>query len=164
MPSRKNQPANDSAKMKRMLIGQNRALELRLKGLSLRQIAAELKVSHQAVKRYLDLALAQLIQDQNLKMDEIRAMELSRLDALMASLWPRAMGDGDEPPHLGAIAQTLKVMERRAKLLGLDAPTRVQAEVTWQDELKGLGVNPSEVLGALAQTLTQRMDAHDDPA
>lgn len=44
------------------------------------------------------------------------ALELERLDALTEALWPKAMS-GQTP----AVAAILRVMERRAKLLGLDA-------------------------------------------
>ena len=52
--------------------------------------------------------------------DEVRALELARLDALLAALWPQQ----GEP---AVVDRVLRIMERRAKLLGLDAPTRVDA-------------------------------------
>lgn len=52
--------------------------------------------------------------------DEVRLLELERLDALTYALWPEAM-----QRNLGAIDRLLRVMERRDTLLGLDAPTKV---------------------------------------
>jgi hypothetical protein len=54
----------------------------------------------------------------------VRAMEVERLDALLFSQWRRAM-DGDG----WAVDRVLRVMERRSRLLGLDAPMRQQLEV-----------------------------------
>lgn len=51
-------------------------------------------------------------------------MELRRLDDLLMALWPAAR-QGELP----AIDRTLRIMESRRKLLGLDAPERVQTQV-----------------------------------
>src|SRR5262249_7331072 len=50
---------------------------------------------------------------------QVRALELSRLDELHRALWPLGLR-GD----LQAIDRLLKIAERRARLLGLDAPTK----------------------------------------
>jgi len=57
--------------------------------------------------------------------EEIRQTEADRLDRLHRALWPQAIA-GD----VKAITSILRLMERRARLLGLDAPTKIQAEVT----------------------------------
>jgi Family of unknown function (DUF5681) len=50
--------------------------------------------------------------------DETRRLELHRLDLMAAGLWDRASrGDG------AAVAQMLKIMALRAKLLGIEAPS-----------------------------------------
>jgi hypothetical protein len=52
--------------------------------------------------------------------DELREIEANRLDRLFVVAWRRAMAkDGD----LAAIDRALRIMERRARLLGLDQPT-----------------------------------------
>lgn len=57
--------------------------------------------------------------------EELRTLELERVDRLMRAIWPRAIkGDVD------AIDRVLKVMARRARLLGLDRnPAPVPPEV-----------------------------------
>jgi hypothetical protein len=49
----------------------------------------------------------------------VRELELTRLDAMLLPLWRRVQA-GEEK----AIDRALRIMERRARLLGLDAPTR----------------------------------------
>jgi hypothetical protein len=98
-----------------------RIWDLRLLGLSLRRIGDQVGLSHPAVKDVLDRGYAGLIYP---KVDEARGVELERLDLLLSKLAP-AIVRGDVP----AILAALKVSDRRAKLLGLDAPTRVQAEL-----------------------------------
>jgi hypothetical protein len=52
--------------------------------------------------------------------DEVRRIEVERLDKLMLSLWPEA-----QTGNIKAIETILGIMARRAKLLGLDAPTEI---------------------------------------
>jgi len=49
--------------------------------------------------------------------ETVRQIELERLDRLTEALWPRAK-DGDE----AAIDKVLRIMDRRAKFLGLNRP------------------------------------------
>src|SRR5699024_2045667 len=53
--------------------------------------------------------------------DEMRTVELSRLDRLQRAVWGKAV-KGD----LQAVDRALKIIDRRSKLLGLDAPQQVQ--------------------------------------
>lgn len=58
------------------------------------------------------------------QIDEARILELSRMDRLNVAVWRQAM-NGD----LLAVDKALKVSERRAKILGLDAAQKMQLEV-----------------------------------
>lgn len=60
--------------------------------------------------------------------DAIRDMETERLDMLQGAYWRQAM-TGDVPAGM----QVLRIMERRAKLLGIDQPIRQQVEVITYD-------------------------------
>lgn len=60
--------------------------------------------------------------------DEMRDLELDRLDRLQRSYWKRAI-DGETR----AADFILRVIDRRAKILGLDAPQRIQAQVVTYD-------------------------------
>lgn len=66
-------------------------------------------------------------------------LELERLNKLQTGLWPKALqGDTD------AIKTALKVMERRAKYMGLDSPEEIRAR---------MDVGMDEVLPLLMQAL-----------
>jgi hypothetical protein len=66
-------------------------------------------------------------------------LELDRLNKLQAGLWPSALqGDTD------AIRTALKLMERRAKYMGLDEPDEIRAR---------MDVGMDEVLPALMEAL-----------
>jgi len=72
------------------------------------------------VIKSLRTALADLAETTESKTAEWRAIELDRLDELHRAIWDKAVG-GD----LAAFDRVLKRMERRAKLLALDAPAKV---------------------------------------
>lgn len=57
--------------------------------------------------------------------EEIREQELDRLERLQTFAWVEA-----ERGNLKAMETVLKIMQRRARLLGLDAPIKTQQEVT----------------------------------
>jgi hypothetical protein len=86
----------------------------------------------------------------------LRGLELERLDALHAACWPAALAG-----HLRSIDTVLRIMRRRAALLGLDAPRRhhVTAEVPLQafaaHAAERAGLDPAEVLAAAEQLLAQ---------
>lgn len=94
---------------------------LRLEGHSLRSIAAQVGISHETVRVTLERGYQELVYPQ---VAEARAVELERLDDWLTKLRP-AIDVGSVPAILAAV----KLSDRRAKLLGLDAPTRVQAEI-----------------------------------
>jgi hypothetical protein len=60
--------------------------------------------------------------------DEVRKQELDRIDRLQVAVWNRALKGDDK-----AINTVLRLMERRARLVGIDAPTKIQAEVVNYD-------------------------------
>jgi len=45
-----------------------------------------------------------------------------QLDRLHQVLWPLAMGADGQRPNLRAVSEIVRIMERRARLFGLDAP------------------------------------------
>lgn len=94
------------------------ALELRKTGETFDAIAARLGYkTRQAAYTAVDRALKRVLQEPT---DEVRKIEAERLDALLLAMWTPAQ-QGDQ----GAIDRVLRIMERRARLLGIDAPTKI---------------------------------------
>src|SRR5690606_34877588 len=95
------------------------ALELRKQGLTYRQIAAQTGYkSAQAAHKAVMTALQRTTQE---PADEVRKLELERLDALLFGVWEAAINGDDK-----AVNNALRIMERRAQLLGLDAPVKIE--------------------------------------
>jgi hypothetical protein len=110
----------------KILERQLQALELRKAGFTYRAIGDKLGVDHTTVYKDIQHELQRLAEQQRDSADELRQLELERLDMLLKGLEPMA-----SVGNPGAVNSYLKVMERRAKLLGLDAPVR--QEVTGAD-------------------------------
>jgi len=98
-------------------------LRLRRRGLTFDLIAQELNYSHAsgAHKAYVN-ACKRIIRSD---VDEIRSVEMDRLDIAQAAVWNGVLR-GETP----SVMALVKIMERRAKLLGLDMPTLAKIEVT----------------------------------
>ena len=102
------------------------ALELRKAGCDYRTIADRVgyagpSAAHKAVMRALKLTVRE-------PAEEVRELEQSRLDQMLLALWPRVRQGDDQ-----AIDRAIKIMDRRARLLGLDAPIRVNMKYIVDD-------------------------------
>lgn len=96
-----------------------KALELRLTGMSYRAIAEALGVSdHSTIAQRVQIALKEIIRE---PAENVLKMELERLDKMLLGMWKKAAA-GD----LQALDRALKIQDRRARYLGLDAPTKTQ--------------------------------------
>lgn len=90
------------------------ALELRKAGATYEQIAAELGIrSKRAAWGIVQTALAEITRE---PAQAVLDLELSRLDAMLLGLWPTA-----RKGNHGAVDRVLRIMDRRARYLGLDA-------------------------------------------
>lgn len=107
-----------------------RACELRRQGYSYRQISAELGVDIHRAHDYVQGELDELARDTREETEHIRAIELERLDSYLKAVTPAA-----ELGEEKAIATALRIAERRARLLGLDAPTKVDGTMTFLDHI-----------------------------
>ena len=116
---------------------QMEALKLRASGMRYQDISDQLGYktpggAYKAVKT----ALVKTLQE---PADDLRKLEVERLDELLVGLWPNK----HKPIYTDRI---LRLMERRAKLLGLDAP--VKADVTSNGkgiQVIGVGINTDDL-------------------
>ena len=87
----------------------------RLAGRSETDIAQRLGLPLLTVRRILAQALAEANARHAADADALRAVELERLDRLWLALWDRALAG-----ELAAVDRLLRIVDRRARLLGLD--------------------------------------------
>jgi len=103
------------------------ALQLRKAGATYQQIADTLGYSVAGAEKAVKSALADMKHE---PAQELIILERARLDALLMGIWAQAV-KGNQ----GAIDRALRIMERRAKLLGLDMPVQMQVNMTFEDKV-----------------------------
>lgn len=95
-------------------VRQAKALELRGRGLSYYDIARQLGYrGPSGAWKAVTSALDKMLREPS---EQVRQIELARLDALLSGVWDKAT-HGD----VKAIHAAIEIMGRRARLLGLDA-------------------------------------------
>lgn len=104
-----------------------RVLDLRRTGMTLRAMATEMGYAdHAGVLKLLRAAISDIPKEAR---DELIAIESERLELLQNATWEHAL-TGDPQ----SVAVALRVMERRASLLGLDAKRSVDVNLTESPE------------------------------
>jgi len=102
------------------------ALRMRSRGFTYQQIADNMGCSKAAAYQRVSRALASIPAE---AVAEYRVLEGERLDNLLAIATHQAL----TKKSLFAIDRCLAIMDRRARLLGLDAPIRQQVETITYD-------------------------------
>jgi AraC-like DNA-binding protein len=96
-------------------------VQLRLSGHSYDEIAQYLGLSKRRVQRIVERELSRAFREPT---ELLLQMELDRLDALQRAYWDAAItGDGE------AADRVLRIMDRRARYLGLDRQDTVQEDL-----------------------------------
>ena len=134
------------------------ALELRKAGATYQAIAEQLGYAHgKSAYKAVASALRATLRE---PAAGVRELEVARLDSALLAVWRRVQAGDDK-----AIDRLLRISERRAKLLGLDAAIR--------KELSGPGGGPLTIDDAstselarrfeeLVERTAQRMEAYGD--
>lgn len=119
-----------------LLVRRKRAKNLHCKALmTLPEIAEELGVSVTTVRRDIEWMTAHEHIDNPRFVQQARQIEEERLDMNLKKIM-LALEEVDSPRDLANLATVaLKISERRAKLLGLDAPIRQEIETTTVNEV-----------------------------
>ena len=108
-----------------LLQRESEIVELRTEGFVWREIAQRVNMSTAGVAKAYDRALERIIAP---AVEQHRTTELDRLDILQRVYWQPAING-----NLRAADFVLRVIEKRAKLLGLDAAIKIQTEVVTYD-------------------------------
>lgn len=105
-----------------------KALQLRKEGWTYDEIAREKDANGNPLyrdRRTAHMAVTALLYSTAQELaDEVRQLELQRLDMLLNKLMP-GINEGDP----SSVSVAIRLMERRSKMLGLDAPERTEIEI-----------------------------------
>jgi hypothetical protein len=136
-------------------------LEKRKTGASLRQIAflwneqKQVKsgewdsITHETVRKDLKASLRELNKLEKQEAEDLRRLELERLDAIQLQFWSLAIGkynadtdQWEDKPSVSAGWFILAILKRRAELLGLDAAQKHEVKINvselTDDELRAI--------------------------
>lgn len=129
---------------------ERRVLVARRAGMRVDDIAVELGVSPGRVSQLFKAGMARHVE---VPAAEIKQLEAERLDELQFGLWRRATS-GD----LKAVEQALAILERRAKLLGLDHSDKIAEQYLQleQDKVKLMAMALNTALDSINITDEQR--------
>ncbi len=125
-----------------------RALELRAAGRPYHEIADELGICESRAAHYVAEALERLRGEEVRHADVARHLELARLDAMFAAHW-----DGALAGNVRETETCLKIMDRRAKYLGLDAPVKVDISHRIPELARQYGVTEEELRAELPHVI-----------
>src|SRR5262245_38435566 len=103
---------------------QKRALQLRMESYSYQEIADIMGIARSHAHKLVKLATDSLNGECKELAEGVLTTDLLRMDALIKAHWTRATKGGDTD----AAAFVLRVIDRRAKMLGLDAPTKSEVK------------------------------------
>lgn len=106
----------------RLKAAENRqaVLQLRRAGFTYARISEQVGLSAGRCVKIVNACLAEFATDAAEQVEELRRLQLCRIDHALAAISAKI-----STGHLGAIDRMVRLEERRSRLLGLDAPTRV---------------------------------------
>jgi len=116
--------AADNTTSSRITVARERevqALELRKHGASYRVIGRQLGISYQAAHDAVMRVLARFAAQNEKHTRELRQLEVERLDTALLVVMPKVRA-GD----LTAVDRLIRLIDSRARLLGLNAPAQVE--------------------------------------
>lgn len=102
-------------------IRDRRIIQQRQAGRSLHDIAEEFGLSAPTVGKIINERLVQTIRLRDAEVDILRQQELERLDAVQFAAWTMA-----KEGHIDSLKIVMNAIDRRCKLLGLDAPQQME--------------------------------------
>ena len=126
-------------------------LERRMAGYSIVQIAEDMGYAPYYVSRQLRIATR--LVDATSELEEQVRLDLGRLEMLFQKCWRFAAPHEPEPPDLDFVAICLKILERKSKLLGLDAPKRIDVRALVLAWAEREGLDPDDVVDAANRLL-----------
>ena len=94
----------------------SKALEMRMSGATYASIGSALGITTGAAHKAVARAMSSMSEETQANAETFRQLEVARLDQMLMGLWDKARA-GD----LATVDRVLRIMERRSRLLGLDA-------------------------------------------
>jgi hypothetical protein len=101
------------------------AVELRVEGCTYAEIGARLGISDRMASRVVNRAMNRVLRE---PVGQLIDLELARLDALWAAMWPRALAGSARHAEV-----CVAISARRCRLLGLDQPSKLEMHMSVEE-------------------------------
>jgi len=125
-----------------------RVMELRIAGWTYDKIGKAFDVTPMTICNDVHAELARAERERGANVAEYRRIQMERIDRAIAKIWPSvAQGEYE------AVDRLVKLMEREAKLLGLDAPARIDIRAKLVALAEAEGWAADEVVATGAQVV-----------
>lgn len=142
--TRQNQHTTNTKEQATLAERRANALKLKIAGATYDAIARTLHYANRGnAYRDIQAALAAITKE---PAEQLKKLELERCDEMLLYIWPQV-----KKGNLSAIDRALRIMERRARYEGLDAPTRQVVTVITEDVIDAEIRRLEEKLAARAQ-------------
>lgn len=116
------------------LENRRKAVQLRKAGFTYQEIADQIGMTRGNAYKLVAEAMQEFKTESAEEAQEVKRVELARLDHATRAIWSQ-VANGNH----GAIDRLLRIMDRRAKLLGLDAPSKLAPTNPEGDQAYGGG-------------------------
>jgi hypothetical protein len=152
---KKNGPQRTNARAMNARQRELKALEMRMGGHPYSAIAKALGYrsrsgAYEAVMRVLD-------RREQEPAERVRHLELQRLERLLLTYWKRATRK--QVPDINAAKLCLDILARRARMLGLDAPVKVDITDLVREVALAAGLDPTALLSEARMVVKNAMKA-----
>lgn len=108
----------------------HKVLTIMLSGATIEECAKALGVTKRRVSSVINRTLEAWREEDRSKIENVREMQLKRIDRMVRALWNKAIGvnaDGSlSEPSLKAIGEIRKLEALRARIAGTEAPKKVE--------------------------------------
>jgi hypothetical protein len=132
---------------------ERQALKWRMAGVDYDLIADRLEEDPTVVRMWVEQQLGRLAGEEVRSVEIARALHLERLEAIMAAHWEKSLRGSTDDSMM-----VLRVLERQAKLLGIDAPVKVDLTHRLRQVAVEHGIDPDEFIAegmALAKAVAR---------
>jgi DNA-binding CsgD family transcriptional regulator len=141
------------------------ALQMRKAGATYEQIAQALHIAPMTAYYAVGRALRRITEGYREDAEDIKALELDRLDAMQLILWAQMQAVTSTPEQvLRAVEGLLRVMDRRARYLGIDKslPAQPRDDIdqpnkAFEPIIKGATTEELYQLRMIVQTIRDRL-------
>ncbi len=147
-------PTNKEREQLRLADRRSQVLQMTIAGKTTDAIAGEFELSRQTISNDLRKALESQEASMLTGAAEVRRIQHLRLTQALDAIWIKI-----KEGNLDAIATMVRLLDREAKLLGLDAPQRIDVRRRIEDRAEELGYDSKAAVAEFERLIRENSNA-----